>query len=168
MQFSTRRTNFYTLLLFISFDTWTVVLYVWLRWELCIRYLLGAFCQSQRYISNSTSYTTNSTFEFLFTPQCGQKKNLAKNNTYILAEQVWSLPNTYLFVISFLLYFTPSDINEWENILCLNNGTCTDRSNRFNCSCPPRFSYNWCEISYLCIAVIFIVRLENLYTNCLC
>ena len=49
-----------------------------------------------------------------------KKKNLAKNNTYILAEQVCSLTHTYLFVINFLLYFTPSDINKCENILCLN------------------------------------------------
>ena len=49
-----------------------------------------------------------------------KKKNLANNNTYILVEQVWSLTHTYLFVINFLLYFTPSDTNECENILCLN------------------------------------------------
>ena len=33
-----------------------------------------------------------------------KKKNLANNNTYILAEQVWSLTNTYLFVINYLFY----------------------------------------------------------------
>ena len=78
------------------------------------------------------------------------KKKLPNNSTYILAEQVWSLTHTYLFVITFLLYFTPSDINGCENILCLNNGTCTDRSNGFNCNCPLGFSgnRNQCEISY--------------------
>ncbi|CAH3191540.1 unnamed protein product, partial [Porites evermanni] len=39
-----------------------------------------------------------------------------------------------------------SDINECESIPCLNNGTCTDRSSGFNCSCPPGFSGNRCEI----------------------
>ena len=43
-----------------------------------------------------------------------------KSLANILAEQVWSLTHTYLFVIHFLLYFTPSDRNECENILCLN------------------------------------------------
>ena len=42
------------------------VLYIWLRCEPCIRYSLTAFRQSPRQISNSTSYTFNSTFEFLF------------------------------------------------------------------------------------------------------
>ena len=46
-------------------------------------------------------------------------KNLANNATYILAEQVWSLTHTYLFIIV-LFYFTPSDTNECDNILCLN------------------------------------------------
>ncbi|CAH3188857.1 unnamed protein product [Porites evermanni] len=39
------------------------------------------------------------------------------------------------------------DINGCENILCLNNGTCTDRSNGLNCSCPPGFSGNRREIN---------------------
>ena len=54
----------------------------------------------------------------------------------------------------------PSDISGCEHILCLNNGTCTDRSNGFNCSCSPGFSGNRCEISYLRLAVILIVRFE--------
>ena len=33
-----------------------------------------------------------------------KKKDLANNNAFILAEQVWSLTHTYLFVINFLLY----------------------------------------------------------------
>ena len=33
------------------------VLYIWLRWELCTRYSVGASRQSPRNISNSTSYT---------------------------------------------------------------------------------------------------------------
>ena len=42
------------------------VLYIWLRCEPCIQYSLAAFRQSPRQISNSTSYSFNSTFEFLF------------------------------------------------------------------------------------------------------
>ena len=33
-----------------------------------------------------------------------KKKDLANNNAFILAEQVWSLTHTYLFVVIFLLY----------------------------------------------------------------
>ena len=40
----------------------------------------------------------------------------------------------------------PLDINKCESSSCLNNGTCTDRGNEFNCSCPPGFSGNRCEI----------------------
>ena len=49
-----------------------------------------------------------------------KKKRTWQIITHILVEQVWSLTHTYLFVINFLLYFTPSDTNECENILCLN------------------------------------------------
>ena len=97
------------------------------------------------------------------------KNNFANNNAYILAEQVWSLTHTYLFAVNFFFIIFPSDINECESIPCLNNGTCTDRSSGFNCSCPPGFSGNRCEIGYLFLSVIFIVyRLEILCINCRC
>lgn len=35
-----------------------------------------------------------------------------------------------------------TDINECSSNPCLNNGTCIDSINRFNCSCPVGFSGN--------------------------
>ena len=58
----------------------------------------------------------------------GGKKRTWQKITHILAEQVWSLTYTYLFVINLLLSFTPSDIKGCENIRGVNNGTYTDRS----------------------------------------
>ena len=40
-----------------------------------------------------------------------KKKDLAYNNAFILAEQVWSLTYTYLFVVIFLLYRKISKIS---------------------------------------------------------
>ena len=81
-------------------------------------------------------------------------------------KKTWPIILTYL---SWLNNFFPLDINECVSSPCFNNGTCTDRSNGFNCSCPPGFSGNRCEIGELCLAVIFIVyQLENLYTNWWC
>ena len=43
--------------------------------------------------------------EFLLVHENAEKKkDLAYNNAFILAEQVWSLTYTYLFVVIFLLY----------------------------------------------------------------
>ena len=42
--------------------------------------------------------------EFLLVHENAEKKDLANNNAFILAEQVWSLTHTYLFVVIFLLY----------------------------------------------------------------
>ena len=53
MQFSTRRTKFYTLLLFITFDAWTTTLHLS---EIRTSYsILGVCRKSSRHISNSTS-----------------------------------------------------------------------------------------------------------------
>ena len=38
-----------------------------------------------------------------------------------------------------------ADINECESNPCVNNGTCNDRINGFNCSCPPGFNGSRCE-----------------------
>ena len=38
-----------------------------------------------------------------------------------------------------------ADINECESSPCLNNGTCTDQVNGFNCTCPPGFVGNRCN-----------------------
>ena len=38
----------------------------------------------------------------------------------------------------------PAD-NECKSNPCLNNGTCTDRANGFNYSCPPKFVGKRCE-----------------------
>ena len=45
----------------------------------------------------------------------------------------------YLFTIS-------TEINECETSPCLNNGTCKDKINGFNCSCPQNFVGKRCEI----------------------
>ena len=42
-----------------------------------------------------------------------KKKDLANNNAFILAEQVWSLTHTYLFVVIFLLYRKNSENKPW-------------------------------------------------------
>ena len=66
MQFSTRRTNFYTPLL--SFWFWYLSQYSTFDWDanFAVWYSLGEFCYSPRHISNSTSYVFNSTLEFSF------------------------------------------------------------------------------------------------------
>ena len=69
MQFSTQQTNFYTLLLFISFDAWTSTLHLT---EMPILHLILTRGISPVTASNfklNTSYIFNSTFEFLFTLQ---------------------------------------------------------------------------------------------------
>ena len=38
-----------------------------------------------------------------------------------------------------------ADINECDSNPCVNNGTCNDRINGFNCSCPPGFNGSRCE-----------------------
>ncbi|KAL9961144.1 hypothetical protein ACROYT_G030037 [Oculina patagonica] len=40
------------------------------------------------------------------------------------------------------------NINECESSPCVNNGTCTDLINGFNCSCPPGFSGDRCEKAF--------------------
>ena len=40
-------------------------------------------------------------------------------------------------------FFT--DINECDSDPCFNNGTCVDKPNSFNCSCPQGFIGNRCE-----------------------
>ena len=64
MQFSTRRTDFYTPLL--SF--WYLSQYSTFDWDanFAVWYSLSEFCYSPRRISNSTSYIFNSTLEFSF------------------------------------------------------------------------------------------------------
>ena len=42
-------------------------LYIWQRYQFCIRYSLTPFRQSPHQISNPTSYIFHSTFQFLFT-----------------------------------------------------------------------------------------------------
>ena len=46
----------------------------------------------------------------------------------------------------FTFIISPADVNECDSSPCLNNGNCTDRINAFNCSCPPGFAGNRCEI----------------------
>ena len=46
----------------------------------------------------------------------------------------------------FTLIMSPADVNECESSPCLNNGNCSDWINAFNCSCPPGFAGNRCEI----------------------
>ena len=66
----------------------------------------------------------------------------------------WSLYCTLLVSIDFCavkkkkftLIIFPADTNECESSPCLNNGNCIDRINAFNCSCPPGFAGNRCEI----------------------
>ena len=60
----------------------------------------------------------------------------------------WFLVSFVVVVVCnlYLWLLFPSDINECEGRPCLNNGTCTDRINAFNCSCSPGFSGNRCEI----------------------
>ena len=43
-------------------------------------------------------------------------------------------------------YYSVTDINECRSNPCLNNGTCNDRINGFNCSCPAGFTGKLCEI----------------------
>lgn len=45
------------------------------------------------------------------------------------------------YVISFFC----TDINECSRNPCLNGGTCLDRVNGFNCSCPSGYKGSRCE-----------------------
>ena len=74
-------------------------------------------------------------------PRKCRKENYAVK---ITPRKSWFL-FLFLFAIGLWLLF-PLDINECESRPCLNNGTCTDRINAFNCSCQPGFSSNRCEI----------------------
>ena len=46
--------------------------------------------------------------------------------------------------IRFVIMFA-ADINECESSPCFNNGTCVDKINSFNCSCPEGFIGGQCE-----------------------
>ena len=76
--------------------------------------------------------------------------------------------NTYIFICHYSFIIFPLDINECESSPCLNNGTCTDRGNGFNCSCPPGFSGNRCEIGELCLAVILVLFISLKIYACGC
>jgi len=109
-------------------------------------------------------------FAILLTSNSSRSMKMPKKKTWPIVTNL-SFPNNfghyaYIFIYHYFFIIFPLDINECESSPCSNNGTCTDRKNGFNCSCPPGFSGNRCEIGELCLAVIFIVyRLENLYTN---
>ena len=47
--------------------------------------------------------------------------------------------------INFLRYLLKTDIDDCSSHPCKNNGTCTDRVNRFNCNCEPGFNGTQCE-----------------------
>ena len=46
---------------------------------------------------------------------------------------------------NFLPYLLKTDIDDCAGRPCKNNGTCTDRVNRFNYSCAPGFNGTQCE-----------------------
>ena len=76
-------------------------------------------------------------------------------------------------VYFFFLIISLADINECGSSPCVNNGTCTDRINAFNCSCPPGFAGNRCEIGYIFLAsynfafLNFIINVRPNFYACL-
>ena len=62
----------------------------------------------------------------------------------------WLKGTYHFFKISLIL--SPADINDCVNIPCLNNGTCIDLINGFNCSFAPGFAGNRCEIGEILVA----------------
>ena len=77
-------------------------------------------------------------------------KQVTDNCTLFLMKSIKKTINYVLFLTCRVLFL--ADINECASNPCLNNGTCVDKINSFNCTCPEGWLGKRCATGYSKIA----------------
>ena len=81
----------------------------------------------------------------------------------------WTCTLLYLWHVSILVLFCTcscqTDIDECVNATCLNNATCVDLVNGFDCNCTDEYFGDQCEISVsvACVEAAFLKPRINLF-----